>query len=116
MQRAENLLERTAMEDAGKDAIAARNRAEAIAVAEAEYLAGNGRYVGLLKPFHSERLEVGIAPDVMIAAKEIDIHTSIDEVEQRCKHAHIAFGNDVSVLIPEIPDVTEQVEALCLRR
>lgn len=116
MQRAENLLERTAMEDAGQDAVAARNGAEAITVTEAEDLAGNSRYVGLLKPFHSERLEVGIAPDVVIAAKEIDIHTSIDEVEQRSKHAHIAFGNDVAVLIPEIPDVTEQVEALGLRR
>ena len=115
MQRAENLLERTAMEDAGKDAVAARNGAEAITVTEAEDLAGNSRYVGLLKPFHSERLEVGIAPDVMITAKEIDINTSIDEVEQRSKHAHIAFGNDVAVLIPEIPDVTEQVEALGLR-
>ena len=116
MQGAEEPLERAAVEDAGEDAVAARNGSEAVAVAEAEDLAGNGRDIGLLKSLHAERLEVGVAPDIVVAAKKIDIYTPVNEVDDCSKNPSITSWDNIAVLIPEVPDVPEHVEAFRLRR
>ena len=116
MQSAEEPLERAAVEDAGEDGVAARNGSEAVAVAEAEDLAGNGRDIGLLKSLHAERLEVGVAPDIVVAAKEIDVHPAVDEVDDCSKNPSITSWDNIAVLIPKVPDVPEHVEAFRLRR
>ena len=84
--------------------------AEAVTVSQAEHLAADLDPEGLRKDPHPHVLEIVIAPDVVIPGEEVHRHACIHQVHQRGKDAHAPLRDDVTVFIPEIPDVAQQVE------
>ena len=51
----------------------------------------------------------------MISLEEIYLHSPVHKIGQGTEHPHISLRNDVTVFIPEIPYIPEQVQSLRLR-
>jgi hypothetical protein len=116
MEHAEKELCHTAMEHAAEETVSCRNRSQTVAVAEAECLSIYLNQMRLSQFDHSELLEIGICPDVVVAFKEKDLHSPVHKVLKGGQHPEIAFRNDITVLVPEIPDVAKQIEGLGIFR
>ena len=110
MQHAEKDLKETAMEDAADDSVAKRNVSESVTVSEAESNPGDIHDTWLFKTFHAEFLKVAVGPDVMVSREEIYIHSAVHEFLQGGECADISFRNHITVFIPEVPDVAEQID------
>lgn len=116
MQEAEEELCHTAMEHAAEETITGRNRSKTVAVAEAEGLSIDLNQMRLSQFDHSKLLEIGICPDVVVAFEEKNLYSPVHKVLESRKHSEITFGHDITVLVPEIPDVTKQIEGLSIFR
>jgi hypothetical protein len=116
MQKTEKELKNTIMENTAQEAIAERNRSEAITMAQTESLSTdlNDRRLG--QAYHSELLKVFISPDVMVALEEEDLHSPVHQRLKGSKDPDISFRNDITVFVPEIPDVTQQIQSLSILR
>ena len=63
---------------------------------------------------HSQLFEPMEAPDVVVARREIDVHSPVHKVEQGGYHANAVFGYDIFVFVPEVPYIPKQEEAVPL--
>jgi hypothetical protein len=52
----------------------------------------------------------------MVSFKEIHLDTSVHKVLQGRKNPYITFRNDVTIFIPEVPDITQQVHGTGILR
>ena len=52
----------------------------------------------------------------MIARKEIDSHSPVHQCSKGCKHTDISLWNDIAVFVPEVPDITKQIDRLRIGR
>ena len=79
---------------------------------EAEGLPPDFRHVRLLQDLHAYFLEVAIGPYVMVPREEVHLHAGVHQIRQCAEDAHGAFRDHVPIFIPEVPDVTQQVQRL----
>ena len=110
VKHAEQNLQETAMEDAADDPVSERHIPQSVTMTETEFHAGNINHTRLFEAFHAELLEVAVGPDVVVSGEEIHIHTTVHELLQGSENPYISFRNDITVLIPEIPNVAEEVD------
>lgn len=59
-------------------------------------------------------LEVAIGPDVVVAGEEVHFHAHVGQFRQFAEKARIAFGHHISVFVPEVKHVAEQIHGLRL--
>jgi hypothetical protein len=85
-------------------------------MSETELLAGNLDKGRLLQTFHSQFLKIAISPYIMIAGKEINIHTSFNQILDGGKDTDISLRNNIPILVPEIPHIPEKIERLRILR
>lgn len=52
----------------------------------------------------------------MIAFKEKDLDSPVHKVLKGREDTDISLWNDITVLVPEIPDVAKEVQSLCVFR
>ncbi len=116
MDGAEHYLKRTTVENAPYDTVTERYRSETVTMPEAESHSRNFHYGRLYKPLHSEIFEITVCPDVMIAREEIHVHSPVDEFLYGSQDADIPFRHDITVFVPEVPDVAEKVQGLRISR
>ena len=110
MKHAEEELEDARVEDRTEEAIAHGNRSESVAVSEAEALAFNLNNVRLLKLDHSELFEIRICPYIVVSLEEIHLHSLIHQILEGGKHSDIALRHNITILVPEVPDISEEIE------
>ena len=72
--------------------------AQAIPMAKTEILPSYINIIWLLEYLHSQFFEIPVAPDVVIALEEINLHASIHKIHQGRENSHIALRNNVPVL------------------
>ena len=107
MQKTEQELKDTIMEDSTQEAISERNRPKAITMSQTESPATdlNDRRLG--QAYHSKLLKVFISPDVVVSLKEIHFDPTIHQITQGREHLDISLRDDVAILVPEIPDISQ---------
>jgi len=103
MESREQTLEEWSMESPFHELIAMHSRAEPVAMSQTERLGADLAAIWLVKDLYPERLEIAIAPDIMVSLEEIDFDSGIHEFGQSPEHTHIPARNDIPVFIPEIP-------------
>ena len=86
---------------------------EPVPMTEAERLARNFDQGRLLEDADPHILKIVVAPDIVITLEEIHFHPGIHQIHKGGENPHIAFGHDIVVLIPEIPDIPEHIQRLC---
>jgi hypothetical protein len=104
------------MEHPLNEHISGRNRSESVTMSETELLAGNLDKGRLLQTLHSQFLKIAISPYIMIAGKEINIHTSFNQILDGGKDTDISLRNNIPILVPEIPYIPEKIERLRILR
>ena len=52
----------------------------------------------------------------MVSLEEIHLHSPVHQLLKSGKDTDISLWNDVTVLIPEVPDVSEHIQGLGFRR
>ena len=110
MQEAEQELKDSVMEDGTEETVSARHGAETVAVTEAEHLTADLHKSWLLKTFHTKFLEIAVCPHIVVTLEEIHINSPVHQCSQRCKDPYIPLRNDVTVFIPEVPDITKEIQ------
>jgi len=110
MEKAEKELEHTVMEDSAKEAVSHRNRPQAVSVTKAEGLSSYLDQGRLHESLHSKFLEILIGPHIMVSLKEKDFHSPVHKTLESGKDPYVSFRNDVTVFVPEIPYVTQQIQ------
>jgi hypothetical protein len=113
MKGTEQYLRQTVMEESAKETISERYRTQTVAVSETEVLVADTGQSRLLQLDHTKLLKIPVGPDVVIAFKKVHLHTSIHESLQSCQHPNIALRDHISVFIPEIPDISQEIQ--CFR-
>lgn len=116
VQKAEEELQDAIMKGSAQKAVSQRDRAQPIAVTEAESLAFDLHYGRLLKALHAQFLKVAVCPHIVIPLKETHLHSPVHKLLKSGKDADITLWNDITVFIPEIPYVSEQIQGLRLLR
>ena len=103
-------LQHLIVEHSTKETIAERYWTESVTMTDAESITTDLHQRRLLEAPHAQFLKIIICPDVMVALEEIHIDTPVHQCCKRSEHPHIALGNNITILIPEIPDIPEKVQ------
>jgi hypothetical protein len=104
------------MEDTTKEPVAKRRRTQTITMSQTEHLAVYLNQSRLSETDHAKLLKIGICPYIVVTLKEIHLYTTRYQVLNRGQDTHISLRNYISILIPEIPDVAQQIKRLCILR
>src|SRR5574344_703630 len=115
MQEAEKELCHLVVEQAAEETVAKRDRTQTITMTQTEHIPADGHKTRLFEALHSQLFKIGICPYIVIPLEEIYLHTPVHQVGQGTEHPHIALRDDITVFIPEIPDVPKKVQSLRLR-
>ena len=110
MQKAEKALEEFFAETPAHKFVPEMSWTEPVTMAEAEDLASDIDDIRLLEYPDTHILKIVVTPDVVVSLEEIHLDACFHQVHQCRKHADIALRDHIMILIPEIPDVTEQVQ------
>lgn len=116
VEHAEQELGDAAVEHAAEEPVSERDRAETVAMAQAELLSSDLDQSRLGQLDHPQFLEVGICPDVMVAFKKKHFDTLVHQVLKGSEDADIPLWHDITVFVPEIPDVPKEVQSLGIFR
>ena len=98
------------MENTPEQTVAERHGTKPVPVSETETRTPDFDICRLLETDHAEFFKIMIGPDIVIALKEKDLHPGIDKSSQGRKDPDIAFRHHIPVLVPEIPDITKQIQ------
>ena len=115
MQEAEKELCHLVVEQAAEETVAKRDRTQTITMTQTEHIPADGHETRLFEALHSQFFKIGICPYIMIPLEEIYLHTPVHQVGQGTEHPNITLRDDITVFIPEIPDVPKKVQSLRLR-
>jgi len=116
MEKAEKELEHTVMEDSAKETVPHRHRSQAVSVTKAEGLSSYLDQSRLHESLHSKFLEILIGPYIMVSLEEKDFHSPVHKTLKSGKDPYVSFRNDVTVFVPEIPYVTQEIQGSCILR
>jgi hypothetical protein len=116
MKHAEQELQHTVVEDTSQETVTCRHRTETVTMTQAETPSADFHKTRLLKTPHSQLLEITVGPYVVITLEEEDLDTSVHEILQSSKHPDIAFGYHITVLVPEIPHISQKIQSICFLR
>ncbi len=87
-------------------------RAEAVTMGKHERPSGMDYTLRTMMNLDTHALEIMIAPDVMVAAEEMHLDTTGNKRLESSEYAGIPGRNDITVFIPEIPDIAKHVKSL----
>ena len=104
------------MEKPAKKTISERNRTQTVTMTQTETLSLDLHHTRLGQFHHSQFLEITVSPDIVIALKKINLHSPVHQLLKRRKHPYIPFRNHISVFVPEVPDISKQIQGLRLFR
>jgi len=110
MKKAEKTLKKSITESPSHQFVPFVPRPESVTMTEAECLSSYHGDIRLLENPYSKFLEIMEAPDIVVALKEINLDTRVHQINQSREHPHVAFRDDIPVLVPEIPNVSEQIQ------
>ena len=110
MQHAEEELKHTAMENPAQETIPQRRRTQAVSMTQTEHPAINLHQSRLLQTLHSKLLEIAVSPHIVVSLEEIHIHAPVYQVSYSSEHSDISLRNDIPILIPEIPAITQKIK------
>ena len=116
MKHAEEDLKQPVVEYATQEAVSERNGTKTVAMPKTEMLSFYFDNRRLLKLHHAQFLEIRICPYIMIALEEIDLHSLVHKILKSREHTEIALRDNITILVPEIPDITEKVYSLGILR
>ena len=116
MQHAEQHLKNAVMEDCAEESVTTRNRSQTITMSETEFLSCNLYYCRLCHTDHSKFLKIRIRPHIVVALKEIHLDSPVHQVLESRKHADISLRHHITILVPEIPNVSEKVQSPSILR
>ena len=113
MKQTEQTLEESVAESPPHEFVPFMSWPQPVAVTQAEGLSADLGHIRLLEHLYAQLLKIVEAPYVVVALEKADLDTGVHQVKQGREHPHIAFRNDIVVLVPEVPDVPQEVQ--CLR-
>ena len=93
-----------------QEAISGRHRPQTVAMAQTEHLAANLHQSRLHQTLHSELLEIAVCPHVVVSLEEIHAHSPVYQIRNSTEHSDISLRNHITILIPEIPYVTQKIQ------
>ena len=79
-------------------------------MSQTEHLSADVHKGRLLQTLHSKFLEIAVGPHVVVSLEEIHIHALVHQVGNGAEHPDITLGNNIAVLVPEIPDVAQEIQ------
>ena len=85
-------------------------------MAHAEALVADVESIGLAQLDQAQLLQVAEGPDVVVALEEIQFYARIHQVGEGAQRAGIAPGNHVTVFVPEVKNIPQQVQGQCFGR
>ena len=59
-------------------------------------------------------LQVSVCPEIMVAGEEMNLHSHVCKLRYLTQKARVAFGHDITILVPEVEHVAEQINRRCL--
>jgi hypothetical protein len=65
------------------------------------------------KPDHPELFKIAVCPHIMVPLEKVHLDPCVHQVRQGGEHLHIAFRHHITILVPEIPYISEKIQ--CLR-
>lgn len=98
------------MEDSTQETISPRRRPQTVAMSQTEHLSIDIDQSRLFQTLHPEFLEIAVCPHVVISLEEIHVHSPVDKVCQSSEHPDITLWNNITILIPEIPDIPQKIQ------
>ena len=116
MQHAEKNLEHAVMEHTAQKPVSERHGAKSVTMTETETLCGNLHHSRLNQFLHPQFLKITVGPDIVVTLEEIHFDSLVHKTLQSCKDAQISFRDNIPVLIPEIPYITEKIHGLRILR
>jgi hypothetical protein len=116
MQHAEKELQDTAVEHTTKETVTEWNRTQPVTMAQTEDTAIDFNQCRLFKALHTQFLKITICPHIVVSLEEIHLHSPVNKISNSAKHPDISFWNNIAILVPEVPNVTEKIQSLCFLR
>ena len=116
MEHAEKELQDTVMEDPSEETVSERHRTQAVAMTETEDLVTDFHKCRLVETLHAEFLEILIGPHVVVALKEVHLHSPVHQTLKGSEYPDVAFRNHIAVFVPEIPYVAKKVQSIGILR
>ena len=92
------------------------SRAQSVPVSHTEALPPYLRHIRLLKLHHAQLFKIVERPEVVVSLEEVHLHARIYQVCDGSQHPDRALGHHIAVLIPEIENVSQQIQGLCTGR
>jgi hypothetical protein len=116
MQHAEKELQDAIVEDSSEETVSRRHRTQAIPMTQTEHLTPNLDKSRLHHTFHAKLLKIAVGPHVMITLEEEHLHAPVHKALESSEHSYVPLRNNVTILVPEIPYVSEQIHSIRLLR
>jgi hypothetical protein len=116
MQHTEKELGQPVMEQTSKKPVPEWDRTQTVSMTKAESLTGNLHDTWLYETYHTQLLEIAVCPHIMVSLEKIHLHSPVHKVLQCSKDAYVALGHHITILVPEVPYVTEQIQSIRFRR
>ena len=116
VQRTEQHLARTTVENATQEFETRVGIAQSIAVGKVEHAVVYLHCLGLCVHRHAAFVvQVAVGPDIVVAGKEVHFDAHIGEFGDFTKETRVAFGHHVAIFIPKIEHVAKQIDGARLR-
>ena len=94
------------MEDPAQETISERCRPKTVSMTQTEDLSTYLDQCRLLQALHPKFLEITVSPHVVVSLEEIYIDTTINEISNSAEYSHVTLRYYITVLVPEIPDIS----------
>ena len=116
MKHAEETLSQTVMKESAKETVSERNRAQTVSVSQTETLAPYLDQSRLNKLLHAQLLEIAVCPYIVVSLEEIHLHSPVHQVLKGGEDADVSLRDNIVILIPEVPYVSEKVQCFSILR
>ena len=112
VQAGEETLAERVVEHVPQPLVASVSRAESVSVCQVEDASVDfrGKADAAMERHAAFPLEVVPHPEVVVSREEMYLHAAVRQLRQLAEQAGVAFGDDVSVFVPEVEHVPEQVD------
>jgi len=113
VQQAKENLEESAMEYGPHELVTIHSASKAVTVRQDKTLTVNlCNKPAVANDLHPQTLEVMINPNIMVAGEEVNIDPRLYKISDGRKDLNIAFGHNVLVLVPKVPNVPQKIQGL----
>ena len=110
MQQTEQELKHPIMEDPTQETISERCRPKTVSMTQTEDLSTYLDQCRLFQALHPKFLEITVSPHVVVSLEEIYIDATINEISNSAEYSHVTLRYYITVLVPEIPDISKKIQ------